>query len=137
MENKLIKMAWDGAKEDTPFNMAMMFFITLNKLLVAKDEAFINDDYTKWFKVLKAIARKIDFKTEKEDREKLKDLFGRCKGSIICFDRSPIFAQDTYDVLDEIDTKLTEIMAKKHMIFPKIKIEGGLEAFAKKYGLEE
>lgn len=137
--------------EETPWNMAMMYYLSLIKLIDKKDMAAINNDYVGWYRGLKAIYRRISFKLKKDktfgprDTTFLNEKFDRAK-NIIFADRTrnqAVAAQVDFivnsnapEILDEIDIKLWEIMDRYSMIFPTIEIKGGLKSLADSYGIK-
>ncbi len=131
-------MGFDGKdnQQDTPFNMAMMYYIGLNKIIQAKRIACLEDDYVEWYKVLRLLYREISFKFNKSEKTKADKLFTKSKNLLPMLDKSPIFPQQLYHHLDEVDMYLTEIMNKRHMIFPNIDIKGGLKDIGERYGLD-
>ena len=54
--------------EGTPFNMAMLYYISLRRLIDEKNKAKINNNLQGWFHGLQAIADEIDFKMNKQRR---------------------------------------------------------------------
>ena len=131
-------MGWDGKSnniDDTPFNMAMMFYIGLNKIIQAKREACLEDDYLRWYKILRLLYREINFKFSEEEKKKAVEAFNQCKKWLPLIEQSPIFPQKVYELLDEIDSNLTGIMDKRHMIFPNINTKEGMKDLEERFGL--
>ncbi len=132
-------MGWDGKSnniDDTPFNMAMMFYIGLNKIIQAKREACLEDDYLRWYKILRLLYREINFKFKKEEKKAAVEAFNQCKKWLPLIEQSPIFPQKVYELLDEIDSNMTGIMDKRHMIFPNINTKEGMKDLEDRFGLD-
>jgi hypothetical protein len=136
--------------DDTPFNMAMLYYLSLIKLLDKKDQAAINNDLIGWYRGLKAIYRRVSFKLKQDKRYGKKDtnflnnkfnevnniLFSdRSSNARIAAQVDEIVFSKSPEILDEIDIKLWEIMNRYKMIFPDFKTGGGLGALAESYGL--
>ena len=136
-------MRKEETTEDTPFNMAMIYYYRLNQLMLEKDKAAIYNDVQLWYSCLRAMYRNIFFKIDKKERDALETKFkdaesmlktkspnkalqGQIMGMV--FDRAS-------KILDEIDSDLMVIMDKKKMIFPKIE-GGGLKKLEKRYNLK-
>ncbi len=133
--------------------MAMLYYLSLIKLVDKKDAAAINNDLVGWHRALKAIYRRVSFKLNKDkEKEKaandikfLNDKFKEAY-SLIYSDRSQntqvavqvenLIFEKAPEVLDEIDVRLWQIMDKYGMIFPDIKTKGGLSGLAESYGLK-
>ena len=131
--------------EDTPFNMAMLFYMRLNSLLEKKDKAATNNDLVGWYSGLRTIYRNIFFKIDKEDRKTLENKFTRAVNLINTPPTNDIFLDaqirgmanvKIINFLDSIDRELMVLMDKKKMIFPKIDIKGGLSDLYAKYKLK-
>ena len=136
---------------ETSWNMAMMFYMSLIKLIDRKDIAAINNDLIGWYRGLKAIYRRIRFKLIKDKKKGHADI----KFFSVEFKKAYniIFAERTMnrsvaqqvealvntnapDILDDIDMRLWEAMDRYSMVFPSIEIKGGLKALAESYGIK-
>ena len=131
----------NNEQQDTPYNMAVIFYMALNKLIEHKDEAYINNDNFGWYKGLSAMYRKIIFKLSKAERENLEKKFKHAQGLLqgTMTKHSMLNQCNTFELtkaLDEIDKELTIMMGTKHMIFPKLTTKG-LQYINEKYGLED
>jgi hypothetical protein len=115
----------------TPFNMAMLYYLNLAKLMERKDEAYLINDLEGWFKGLDRIYNKIVFKLNPKEQNDLEGLF---KGGIIRLKNNR--SEEVPFILHKIDKELVILMNKYGMIFPDIKIVGGLEKLKERYDLE-
>lgn len=143
--------------EGAPFNMAMLYYISLRKLIDQKNLAKINGQIEGWFHGLQAIRDEIDFvitkgvycdkckdKIKNSDNtwldKKIEDVV-KLIGHSDLYDgslrnqASVIVAAQAPPILRGIDRKLMLIMNKNHMIFPKIEVKGGLDKLRVSYGL--
>lgn len=114
---------------ETPFNMAMIYYVNLNKLIEAKDRAYMSNDLQSWYKGLDRIFNKICFKLTEEEREETDALFSSARKQ---------FKEDINQVsfiLRKIDFMLVGFMNRYKMIFPNIKNLGGLDRLNKRYNL--
>ena len=117
--------------EETPFNMAMIYYINLNKLIEGKDKAYMDNNLQLWYKGLDRIFNKVCFKLSDQERETTDKLFITAKAQ---------FKEDINQVsvtLREIDFSLVYFMNKYKMIFPKIDGLRGLDKLYKRYGLKD
>lgn len=127
----------------TPFNMAMMFYVSLTKLIEAKDMAFIHRDMEKYYRCLCAIKHKISFKGV-ENKELWAQVNEHLRKASSVLNAKPMNVEAYYKAknevlhvhLEKVDDMLTEIMDKHKMIFPNIEIVGGLDAIRERYGLQ-
>lgn len=143
--------------EGAPFNMALLYYVSLRKLLDQKNLAKINGQIEGWYHGLLAIRDEIDFRITKgvyctkckkkiknydenwldQNFKKVEDLIGDkdlYDGSLRR-QASAIVASEAPQILRDIDRKLMRIMNENHMIFPNIEVNGGLEDLRRKYGL--
>jgi len=118
-------------EQETPFNMAMIYYINLNKLIEAKDKAYMDNNLQLWYKGLDRIFNKICFKLTIGEREETDALFINARTQ---------FKEDINQVsvtLRKIDFSLVSFMNKYKMIFPKIDGLRGLDKLYKRYGLKD
>lgn len=118
--------------EDTPFNMAMLFYLNLNKMIERKDEAYLLNDMDNWFKGLNRIFTKIVFKLDVDEEKLLTVYFSSAKFHIQ--NNNFVLASE---ILHRIDVKLINLMNRYKMIFPKIDTRKGLQKIKDKYKLGE
>lgn len=160
MENRSVKMAKKNNNfqdEGAPFNMALLFYVSLRKLIDQKNLAKINGQIEGWFHGLLAIRDEIDFvitkgiycnkckkKIKNSDKNWIDSKFREVEnliGNNELYDgalrrqASAIVSSEAPPVLRDIDRKLMLIMNSNHMIFPNIEAKGGLDELRKKYGL--
>lgn len=117
--------------EETPFNMAMIYYINLNKLIEAKDRAYMDNNLQAWYKGLDRIFNKICFKLTTEEREGTDALFISARKQFKADINQVSF------ILRKIDFSLVSFMNKYKMIFPKIDGLRGLDKLYKRYGLKD
>jgi len=131
--------------EDAPFNMALMFYISLNKLMEARDRACIMGDIRSWFRCSHRIYLRVRFKFNPDERKKFDGEIWRAKSSIssntrnnglIAVQINNLVTNNVSDALDQFDSGLMETMHKYKMIFPRIEASG-VAALLKRYGLED
>ena len=114
---------------DAPFNMAMLFYFNLNKMIEKKDEAYLNNNLEDWYKGLNRIFTKIVFKISEGEEKELKIYFFSARYQL---ENKGALA---VEILHKIDNKLIKLMNRYKMIFPKIEGGQGLEGLRKKYKL--
>ena len=143
-------LADDIKKErgDSPFNMAMLYYIRLSELLNAKDRAAINHDFLTWYTCLKQIYNNIywNIKKEKIENEKINELFTdvlkflstQYPNNRSCASKMKDMVNAKVRVnLELIDQRLMVLMDSKKMIFPRIDNVVGLEKVREQYKLDE
>lgn len=117
--------------EETPFNMAMIYYINLNKLIEAKDKAYMDNNLDAWYKGLDRIFNKICFKLSTEEKLRTDALFISAKKQF------KLDINQVSFILRKIDFELVDFMSKYKMIFPRIDGLRGLDKIYKRYGLEK
>lgn len=131
--------------EGTPFNMAMLYYMQMNKDIISpKDEAIRQNDLYGWYYCLEALYHKIVFKIAKPKRELIeqkftmaaKNLFQNVGGGR----QASMWRSQAHPrarkILKELDVELTIIMDQNSMIFPNIKVQDGFERIRKKLGIK-
>lgn len=136
----------EDKKEETPFNMAMLFYMRLNSLIDLKDRAALEEDLHGWYRALRTIYRNVSFKIDDTEKTALDKLFKNVtkvltippitdagvKGQILSLSRSRGIQQ-----LDKIDIKLMDLMDQKKMILPRIEVTPGLKNLFEKFNLKK
>lgn len=118
-----------GEDRDAPFNMAMLFYINLNKMVEKKDEAYFNNNLAEWYKGLNRIFTKIVFKLTKKEEREVSIMFFAGKYHI---EHQGLLAKE---ILHRIDIRLMKLMDNYKMIFPNITTSKGLKKLIDKYKL--
>jgi hypothetical protein len=119
-----------SADGDAPYNFSLMFYIGLNKLMDAKDEAYLKNDLRAWYKTLDRIFTRISFQLKKEEQETIQALLMAARGKIIQNDNA-------VEDLHAIDIKLMAYMDRYKMIFPRINAKVGLKKIDARYNLKD
>ncbi len=113
--------------------MALMFYISLSKLMEVRDKASIMGDLGSWFKCSHRIYLRVRFKFNKGEKKKYDDLIKKARSSISSYagTNSAVAAQvgnmvisNVSNILDTFDSELMETMHKYKMIFPRIEASG-------------
>lgn len=116
-----------------PFNMSMLHYIALNKIIEAKDKAYMDNDLNAWFKGLNRIYLKLVFKLKEQEVADLEALFKLAKEALEVNDRKEAAA-----LLFQIDKLMVLFMDRYKMIFPNIKVPlGGFDKLKERYGITE
>lgn len=130
--------------DDAPFNMAILYYIRMSKLMDKKDEAAMLGDVHFWNNALKVIYRNIFFALPKTVKEELTKKFDEAEGvlsSLITNSRRidpktlALATMEASALLDEIDKRIMVVMDEKKMIFPRMEIKGGMKYLTQKYNL--
>lgn len=119
----------DSGDRDAPFNMAMLYYLNLIKMIEKKDEEFSNNSLAGWYKCLNRIFTKIVFKLKAEEERELSIMFSSAKYHIE--HNNPL----SKEILHRIDIRLMKLMDRYKMIFPNIDISKGLKKLSDKYKL--
>ena len=126
----------------TPFNFAMIYYMTLNGLIIRKDDAYMQNDIYGYFKGLQRIYNLMYFKIaekeegiegeEKVDVKELNKQFADAEKKLL----SRTSKKDIMPILHQVDKKLMVLMNKYKMIFPNIESVHGLDKIAERYKLK-
>ncbi len=131
---------WES--RERPFNMAMLFYGSLNQIWEESDRAYINSDLIKWYLCLKALYKRISFKLSKEElkgiSEKFENSFVNSPNILIKTqsNKKELMVSEFAKELENIEVELIRIMNKNKMIFPNIQYSQGLDKISKRYKLE-
>ncbi len=134
------KKPYDPTDTEAPFNMSMLYYISLSKLMELNDKASIVGDLQGWYQSLRAIYRKIIFKINKDEREVFDKLFLKVRINFNTPSDDPeeraLVERVISDQLDKINQEIIIVMDKKKMIFPNITVDG-IGKLMKRYDLDE
>ena len=129
---------------DTPFNMAMLFYMEVHELMMKKSNAVIAGDLYQYLDCLEELTIKISFKLTDKQQNKLRELFKAAKEKMRFTGPAHIQKQimnlslpQAKEKLRDIDRELMKLMHKYRMIFPKIETTSGLAGLKKRYGLND
>ena len=117
--------------EETPFNMALIWYVNISDIIREKDRAYMDNNINSWYKCLNRLYNKIIFKLAEEEEAELEEKFNEVKTLI----RESGSKRIISDKLQFIDMKLIKLMDKYKMIFPKITNIYGLDKIRQKYGI--
>lgn len=129
--------------EEMPFNMAMIFYFRLNRLLEQKDMAFVNRDLHTALKTVECIYRNIVFKIKKKEKKtELKDkllqvgnFVNRAFVNHSMQDANHLNENTMFKILGDVDEELMILMDNNKMIFPDFQGTYGLGNLRNKYGI--
>ena len=129
--------------EETPFNFAMLFYITLNRLLEKASWCAINDDIEAWYNTLQAIKRKISFKLSPDELKKISKVLRVVNNKLHCFPnnnerRSHVVGMNYNNIISDLDEAESLIMNYMHrykMIFPNIKNNDNYAKMLERYDI--
>jgi hypothetical protein len=126
-------MSEEAAADFAPFNMSMLHYISLSKIIEAKDKAYMDNDLNAWFKGLNRIYIKVVFKLKVEEVETIESGFCKAREYLGAGNR-----KEASILLFQLDKSLVLLMDKYKMIFPNIKASlGGFDKLKERYGIDE
>jgi hypothetical protein len=106
----------------------MYYYMDLSKILNQKDQAYMDDDITRWCKFISVIFKRIVFKLKEPEENEIQTLLNQAKEKIEHNDMTAV------EQLHECDIRLMKLMNKYKMIFPR-GMSYGLDKIDKRYGL--
>jgi len=127
--------------KDAPYNMSLFFYMELSELRKLKSKAMISGDIFAYRDILEEIFTNISFKLKPEEKQIIKDYFvdanNLMEGLDLLDDEEQVKAFGVIKkTLREADLKIIRFMDKYKMIFPRAKIQGGIDSIKKQYGLD-
>ena len=128
--------------EDTPFNMAMIFYISLNKFMDMRDKASIMGDIRAWCRCSQIVYFRVRFKFSKEEKEYFDTKFKEVKNLLssnvgnasVSQQINSMVTENVTGLLGEIDSEIMVKMNRYRMIFPNV-TAGSLKDITKRFGL--
>ena len=131
----------ESPSEETPFNMAMMYYMELHQLRQFKSRAVLENNMYAYFDCLEEIYIAINFKLQNKEKEQLEmefkeaaeELRTKAVGSL-SHQIEIMSLNNAKQILKKIDMQLINYMHKYKMIFPNIET-GGLKALQKRFNL--
>lgn len=131
----------EQSSEETPFNMAMMYYMELHQLRQYKSKAVIENNMFAYFDCLEEIYIAISFKLSSKEKEQLESQFKEASEELSTRAVGSISHQietmsliNAKRILKNIDMNLINYMHKYKMIFPRIET-GGLKTLQKRFKL--
>lgn len=125
---------------ETPFNMAMLYYMELQRLMQIKHKAMMEDDLPQAYECLEELYTMVSFKLSDTEIKEMDDFIEELRKAVPKVELPDhIMASirsDFKDVMRKADRALLKYMDKYKMIFPRIELRGGLENLGKKMGLE-
>lgn len=130
--------------EEAPFNMALMFYISLSKLMELRDRASIMGDIGSWFRCSHRIYLRVRFKFNNEEKKRYDDMIKDAKNLLksnagnsgsVAAQINNLVINNVTEKLDIFDSELMETMHRYKMIFPRIEASG-LKKLLERYHLE-
>jgi len=134
-------MAEDNQIEETPFNMAMLYYMELHKLRISVDTFYTEQNYSACYRQLRLLFAKISKKLSKDEKEEVTKIFTNIRddlnvnvGGSVGHKILSMSILNADDKIIKVYTRLNNLMFKYRMIFPKI-ATAGLKDLEKRYKL--
>ena len=134
-------MEKDNPIEETPFNMAMLYYMELHKLRISVDTFYTEQNYPACYRQLRLLFAKISKKLTTNEKEEITNTFKDIRDNLNVKIGGNLGQQilsmsilSADDKLIKVYTKLNNLMFKYRMIFPKITTVG-LKDLEKRYDL--
>lgn len=124
--------------EDMPMNMAMLYYMQVQKIMIGLTEALIQDQLHISKEWLEELYTKVSFKLKDDEKKEIDSLFKLLSNKFFLMEQSSnnrTYHNSTKELLRIINRVLLKHMAKYRMIFPEGKL-AGMDRVVKRYGLE-
>lgn len=119
--------------EAPAFNMAMLYYITLNRIMEVKARAMLTQNISDYYSSLKLIYVHISFMLKDEEKGLLETMFDRVINNLKV--NNKVAFSLVKRNLENIDIQLFAYLKKYNMIFPKIEAHLGVMGQYLKYDL--
>lgn len=129
-----IPLKQQDQEENVPFNMSMLFYLRLSKIMEFKDNSAINGNFQDWHRSLCAIYRNVRFVIAETKSKPISVILDKAKNAL-SLKLNPAVISNLEKDLSEADELLLEAMNDKGMIFPDIKTTVGLGALRARYDI--
>lgn len=123
-------------EEKVPFNMSMLFYLRLSKIMELKDSYAINGDFQGMYRALGTIYRNVKFVIDETKSADVEKKLNSILSKLSLIPNSMINRQIEKE-LSKIDSDLMIAMHEKGMIFPDINTNIGLDSLYSRYGLNK
>lgn len=123
---------------DTPFNMAMLYYVQIQNIMIKLSESLTQDDIIMSKEWLEELYTKVSFRLTEDEEKEIEEFFKKLKIKFELMygsDSELIYRKQIKQLLRLINRKLLKLMNKYNMIFPEIKLKG-LDKLYNRYALE-
>ena len=134
-------MEKDSPVEETPFNMAMLYYMELHKLRISVDTFYTEQNFSACYRQLRLLFAKISKKLSIDERKSISTTFKDIRTDLNINISGNLGLQiismsilNADDKIIQVYTDLNNLMFKYKMIFPKI-ATAGLKDLEKRYNL--
>lgn len=107
-----------GSEERTPFNFAELLLRRIDNLFIKANEFSVLGELDGWYRVLIAVKRALSFKLNQEEKEGVKEIINKIKQLLPNF-RDQVIYFEVEDSLDELETRLIELMYEYGLYYPR------------------
>jgi len=126
--------------EETPFNMAMLYYKNLNEIREKKTQCLLNGDYKTACECLNEIFTAISFKLEDKETTRLKDMMDDIDINLAYLDYAESDSRKFHisklmGLIRDFDREALKLMHRYKMIFPKVQGSQGLNNLKDKYSI--
>lgn len=134
----------NSSEDKAPYDMRMLYYISLASLLDQKDRASASGDVWAWMAGLKAVYRRAKFMFNKEERGEMEAELDKCSAMLkiqtpgsesLALELLNMTAVVSEPKLAVIDGKLWDLLHKYNMIFPRIDKDKGFKEIRDRYGI--
>jgi len=123
------------AIESAPFNMAMLFYLCLNRIIETKAKCMLENNVYGYYSSLRLIYIHISFMLSDTEQAELNKRFKTISNNLSMSNNINLAVSDSKRRLEDIDILLYQYMKKYNLIFPKIQAPLGVEGQYLKYDL--
>lgn len=122
-------------EEDTPFNMAMLYYMQINECMREQSIAMVKGDLVTAINWLNEIYTKAIIKLNQKEIDEIDSDLQSIESGMNKLSNSPIHKISTTNRIRQTTRKLMTIMHKYHMIMPNVKIRDKFQDIRAKFGL--
>ena len=124
---------------ETPFNMAMLFYLQLSDLMKRKNDAILNDAWDYGIETLEEIFTHISFKLDDEEYKHLENDLTELKTLGKSKTQNKTIKEYEFNEMKDkfrtINRNIMRLMDKYKMIFPRIDNVSNIDKMKKRYDI--
>ena len=127
-----------GGTKDTPFNMAMLYYIQIQQIMIKITESLVTGDLSQAKEWIEELLTRVDHKLDTEEKKLIEEQQKNLKQKIQMYERTndPQYHKQIKERLREMNRIILKLMAKYNMIFPAIEVKG-LDRLYNRYDLKK
>lgn len=123
-------------EEETPFNMAMLYYYEIQQIMRALSDSYITGDINTIIVHLENLRTKVSFKLSVKEETELDTLFNSINTKVTLTKKNSNYKNGLNAALRNTERQILKLMYRYKMIFPNISTIKGIKKLEARYGVK-